>query len=153
MRYTQLRLLIITALAFAGFFGTHSAAAQGKAAGFNVRLEVISEADGLPVIGATCQMTDYGIYAVSDLDGLAVLEKVPSGKATLLVQLLGYEDFKQEINVARDTSMTIKLQESSLMLEQVVVTATASAAAAQSRAVMASMWGSSFAARLHWAPK
>jgi len=128
MRYTQLRLLIITALTLAGLLAGRPAAAQGKAAGFNVKLEVISETDKLPVIGATCQMTDYGIYAVTDLDGLAVLEKVPSGKATLFVQLLGYEDSKQEILVARDTTIKVMLQESSLMLEQVVVTATASAA-------------------------
>ena len=128
MRYTQLRLLIITSLTFAGLLVGRTAAAQGKAAGFNVKLEVISETDKLPVIGATCQMTDYGIYAVTDLDGLAVLEKVPSGKATLFVQLLGYEDSKQEILVARDTTLQVMLQESSLMLEQVVVTATASAA-------------------------
>ena len=128
MRYTQLRLLIITSLTLAGLLVGRTAAAQGKAAGFNVKLEVISEADKLPVIGATCQMTDYGIYAVTDLDGLAVLEKVPSGKATLLVQLLGYEDSKQFIVVERDTTLQVMLQESSLMLEQVVVTATASAA-------------------------
>ena len=128
MRYTQLRLLIITSLTFAGLLVGRTAAAQGKAAGFNVKLEVISETDKLPVIGATCQMTDYGIYAVTDLDGLAVLEKVPGGKATLLVQLLGYEDSKQVIVVERDTTLQVMLQESSLMLEQVVVTATASAA-------------------------
>ena len=128
MRYTQLRLLIITSLTLAGLLVGRTAAAQGKAAGFNVALEVISEADKLPVIGATCQMTDYGIYAVTDLDGLAVLEKVPGGKATLLVQLLGYEDSRQVIMVERDTTLQVMLQESSLMLEQVVVTATASAA-------------------------
>ena len=128
MRYTQLRLLIITSLTLAGLLVGRTAAAQGKAAGFNVKLEVISETDKLPVIGATCQMTDYGIYAVTDLDGLAVLEKVPSGKAMLLVQLLGYEDSRQVIMVERDTTLQVMLQESSLMLEQVVVTATASAA-------------------------
>ena len=128
MRNTQLRLLFIFALLLVGLAIPQRAFSQGKAAGFNVRLEVFSDTDKQPVIGATAQLTDYGIYAISDLDGIAVLEKVPAGKANLFVQLLGYEDFKQEIKVARDTTITVMLQESSLMLEQVVVTATASAA-------------------------
>ena len=128
MKDTHFRLSVLFFLILLGLVIPQKGAAQGKKAGYNISLTVISEADEQPVIGATCQMTDYGIYAVTDLDGLATLEKVPAGKVTLFVQLLGYEDFKQEISVTRDTTIAVALQESSLMLEQVVVTATASAA-------------------------
>ena len=128
MKDTTLRFFIIAVTVLAGLFPARVAMAQGKTAGLKVKLEVFSEADSQPVIGAACQLTDYGIYAMTDLDGQAVFEKVPSGKATLLVQLLGYEDYTQTLTFSRDTTLKVMLQESSLMLEQVVVTATASAA-------------------------
>ncbi len=128
MKITPLRFVSLVAMVFSGMLLSTEARAQAKQNGLNVKLEVFSEADEQPVIGATAQLTDYGIYAMTDLDGIAVLEKVPVGKTTLLVQLLGYEDSKQELNFTRDTTIRVMLQESSLMLEQVVVTATASAA-------------------------
>ena len=68
---------------------------QNRNQGLNLKITVISDADGQPVPGASCVLPDYGIYAMADLDGLAILEKVPAGKATLEIQMLGYEDFKQ----------------------------------------------------------
>lgn len=101
---------------------------QNRNQGLNLKITVISDADGQPVPGASCVLPDYGIYAMADLDGLAILEKVPAGKATLEIQMLGYEDFKQGYVFKADSTFTVKLKESSLALDEVVVTATASAA-------------------------
>ena len=101
---------------------------QSKGRGVNLKLTVLSDTDGQPVIGAACLLTDYGIYDISDEHGTVRLEKVPVGKATLLVQILGYEDFQKTYNFQRDSTFTIRIQESTLALEEVVVTAKSSAA-------------------------
>ena len=75
------------------------ASAQSKSSLVTLKINVISESDGEPVIGAACQLPDYGIFAVTDLDGLGVMEKVPAGNATLTVQMLGYEDYKQQFQI------------------------------------------------------
>ena len=105
-----------------------AALGQNRNQALNLKITVISDADGQPVPGASCVLPDYGIYAMADLDGLAILEKVPAGKASLEIQMLGYEDFKQTYVFKADSTFTIKLKESSLALDEVVVTATASAA-------------------------
>ena len=105
-----------------------AALGQNRNQALNLKITVISDADGQPVPGASCVLPDYGIYAMADLDGLAILEKVPAGKASLGIQMLGYEDFKQTYVFKADSTFTIKLKESSLALDEVVVTATASAA-------------------------
>lgn len=115
------------------------ASAQSKSSLVTLKINVISESDGEPVIGAACQLPDYGIFAVTDLDGLGVMEKVPAGNATLTVQMLGYEDYKQQFHFAKDSTLTVLLQESSLTLEQVVVTATASAAGSSTSSTVGRM--------------
>ena len=116
-------LLLVLCLLLVG-----KAYGQVKGSSLTLHVNIMSDADGQPVPGASCQLTDYGIFAMADLDGNAVLEKVPRGKATLEVQMLGYEDFKQTFVFQSDSTFTVKIKESSLVLDQVVVTATASAA-------------------------
>ena len=101
---------------------------QNRNQSHNLRVTVMSDSDGQPVPGASCVLTDYGIFAMADLDGVAILEKVPSGKATMQIQMLGYEDFKQSYVFRSDTTFTVRIKESSLALDEVVVTAKASAA-------------------------
>ena len=106
------------------------ASAQSKSKAVTLKLKVLSDTDGQPVIGASCLLTDYGIYGISDEEGRVRLEKVPVGKATLLVQILGYEDFRQTYNFQKDSTFTVRILESTLALEEVVVTAKPSAAGA-----------------------
>ena len=106
--------------------GTANAQEKGKS--LTIKVSTVSGTDGQPVAGAFCMLPDYGIFAVSDADGRAVLEKVPAGKASLSVQMLGFEDWLQSFTFTKDSTYTVTLSESSLVLEQVVVTATASAA-------------------------
>lgn len=124
---------VLVLLAASLLLGGPTARAQGKGKSLTVRLTVLSDTDGLPVIGAACVLPDYGIYSITDPDGIAVLQKVPSGKTTLEIQCLGFEDYKQTYDFQGDEELTVRIQESNLVLEQVVVTATASAAGSSTR--------------------
>ena len=122
--------LLVSLVLLLSFLAWQPAGAQSKGKSVNLKLRILSDTDGLPVIGASCLLTDYGIYDISDEEGRVQLDKVPVGKASLLVQILGYEDFQQAYNFQKDTTFTIRIQESSLALEEVVVTAKPSAAGA-----------------------
>ncbi len=102
--------------------------AQNRSGSVQLHIKVCSDTDGEPLAGAACLMGEHGIFAVTEPDGTALLEKIPRGKATLTVQMLGFEDFSALMNFRRDSVLTIRLKESSLALEQVVVTAVPSAA-------------------------
>ena len=119
-------ILCTIALIAALLGGGGRAAAQNK--NLNLKITVLSNTDGQPVVGASCLLTDYGIFSITDPDGKADLNKVPKGKASLSVQMLGYEDYLETFQFTKDSTLVIHLDESSLALEQVVVTAKASAA-------------------------
>lgn len=105
-----------------------TASGQTRVKAVTLKVKIISATDGQPVTGASCLVTDYGIFDIADQDGNVSLEKVPAGKAEILIQILGFEDYKETLNIQRDSSLTIRILESSLTLEQVVVTAKSSAA-------------------------
>ncbi|MDD5950687.1 MAG: TonB-dependent receptor [Bacteroidales bacterium] len=101
---------------------------SGRKAAVELTLNVSSQEDGEPVAGASCILPDYGLFAMTDYKGQAVIERIPAGKTRVQVQILGYRDFEQEVELSNDRTLPVKLFVSSLALEQVVVTATSSAA-------------------------
>jgi outer membrane receptor protein involved in Fe transport len=109
------------------FFGS-TASAQSRAKSLTLQLTVLSDTDGQPVTGAACLLPDYGIFAITDAEGKARLEKVPAGDATLSIQMLGYEDFAEMFRFRSDSTFSVRILESTLALEEVVVTAKPSAA-------------------------
>jgi len=125
-RFFPLALAAFLSMAF--LFHGNMAAAQSRAKSLTVQLTVLSDTDKQPVPGAACLLTDYGIFAISDADGSARLEKVPAGEATLSIQMLGFEDYSAKFRFQKDTVLTVRIQESTLALEEVVVTAKSSAA-------------------------
>lgn len=85
----------------------------------------ITEAgSGDPVIGAVVRIgTDY-LWASTDIEGEFTFENVESGKHELEASCLGYVSVLMEIDVNKDIeNLEIKLHESSLALDEVVVTA------------------------------
>ena len=119
-------LALLLALLFLGAEG--SVYAQNRAKPLTLHVTVVSDTDRQPVAGAACLLTDYGIFAITDADGRASLEKVPAGDATLSIQMLGFEDFAEMFRFRSDSTFTVTIQESTLALEEVVVTAKPSAA-------------------------
>ena len=120
--------LVLLAILLAILFCGNTARAQSKAKSLTLQLTVLSDTDEQPVAGAACLLTDYGIFAITDADGRARLEKVPVGDATLSIQMLGFEDFTEMFRFRSDSTFTVRIQESTLALEEVVVTAKPSAA-------------------------
>lgn len=121
-------ILIPLAILMAFFFHGTPALAQSKAKSLTLELTVLSDTDKQPVAGAACLLADYGIFAITDAEGRAKLEKVPSGDATLSIQMLGFEDFAEMMRFRSDSTFTVRILESTLALEEVVVTAKPSAA-------------------------
>ena len=105
-------LAILMALLFCG----NMARAQSRAKSLTLQLTVVSDTDKQPVAGAACMLTDYGIFAITDAEGRARLEKVPVGDATLSIQMLGFEDFTEMFRFRSDSTFTVRIQESTLAL-------------------------------------
>ena len=120
--------LTLAILLMALFFHGNTVLAQPRTKSLTLQLTVLSDTDKQPVAGAACLLTDYGIFAITDGDGKARLEKVPAGDATLSIQMLGFEDFTEMMRFRSDSTFTVRIQESTLALEEVVVTAKSSAA-------------------------
>ena len=67
--------LVLLATLLAILFCGNTARAQSKAKSLNLQLTVVSDTDKQPVAGAACLLTDYGIFAITDGEGRARLEK------------------------------------------------------------------------------
>ena len=85
---------------------------------------IIDAGSGDPVIGAVVRIgTDY-LWASTDIEGEFTFDNVESGKHELEASCLGYVSVLMEIDVNKDIeNLEIKLHESSLALDEVVVTA------------------------------
>lgn len=79
----------------------------------------VQDETGFPIPGANVLIKGTTKGTVTDLDGLFSLELGP-GENTLVISYIGYE--KVEVNVANQSEITIKLNES-IQLSEVVITA------------------------------
>lgn len=78
---------------------------------------------GLPVIGVNVKIKGMTIGAITDLDGNFTLKDVPEN-AVLVVSYVGYKE--QEIKVGTQSHLSIKLQEDTELIDEVVVVGYAS---------------------------
>ena len=85
---------------------------------------IIDAGSGDPVIGAVVRIgTDY-LWASTDIEGEFTFDNVEPGKHELEASCLGYVSVLMEIDVNKDIeNLEIKLHESSLALDEVIVTA------------------------------
>lgn len=103
--------------------------AQGKK-NFSLKISVFDKSTKEPMIAAVCQIKSLGMFAVTDVNGVAVINNIPSGEIGIEVQSLGYQPYSKLIMVAKDLAISVPLEETSLSLNEVTVTAKASAAGA-----------------------
>ncbi len=76
-----------------------------------------------PLQGAVVKIPEYGLWAVTDEKGRAVIRKVPDGKVKLECSILGY--VTSELTVAvPGPEVRLKMEEQSFSIEDVVVVAT-----------------------------
>ena len=94
--------------------------------GRNVSLTGIVTEQGtdIPVIGAAVRLGEDYLWTTTDLDGKFSLNKIQLGTYVLEVACLGYVTATIEVDLDKDIeNLKITLHESSLALDEVVVTA------------------------------
>ena len=85
---------------------------------------VTDEADGKSVEFASVLMKENGLWAVTDANGYFHIKDVPTGKAVLTIQCLGYVRRELALVITKDMPrMRIKLKQKSLKVDEVTITA------------------------------
>ena len=85
---------------------------------------VTDEADGKSVEFASVLMKENGLWAVTDANGYFHIKDVPTGKAVLTIQCLGYVRRELALVITKDMPrMRIKLKQESLKVDEVTITA------------------------------
>lgn len=98
--------------------------AQQNRALFSISGKVVDAKTGEPVIGAAVNVEDTGIWAISDENGKFFLPDVRPGDYAVQFSCLGFVDKRLSFVVKKDIpNLTIKLDQNTLALNSVVVTA------------------------------
>jgi TonB-linked SusC/RagA family outer membrane protein len=85
---------------------------------------VTDETNGRPLVGAQVLVVGTGLGGLTNADGRYALGEVPVGERTVEVQLLGYGQAQQTVQVPADGTVTADFQlgASAIALDEVVVT-------------------------------
>lgn len=98
--------------------------AQQNRALFSISGKVVDAKTGEPVIGAAVNVEDTGIWAISDENGTFFLPDIRPGDYAVQFSCLGFVDNRLSFVVKKDIpNLTIKLDQNTLALNSVVVTA------------------------------
>ena len=85
---------------------------------------ITDEATKQSIEFASILMKDNGRWAVTDANGRFTLKNVPTGKATLTIQCLGYATRSFVLDVKHDMkTLNIRLRQENLRLDEVTITA------------------------------
>ena len=89
-----------------------------------ITVSVTERATREPIVMGTVVLEPAALSAVTDMKGEATIANVPQGRYTLIVRYVGFEPYRQQINVTNlDLHLRVVLTESSLALKEVTVTA------------------------------
>ena len=105
------------------FFGVFAFANLSDFGGFSIGGR-IADSNGNPLVGATVVVDNTLLGVSSGKDGSFVINRLKSGNYTLVVSYMGYDTKKVDVTVNDNVYVNIILNESSLMCEEVVVSAT-----------------------------
>lgn len=94
-----------------------------QTAGHEVRIQLFERGNKQPLPMATTVVKPLGSYAVTDMEGVAVLKNIPTGQYTLEISYIGFETVHRAINVEEDLNLIIRMMPTSLALKEVVVVA------------------------------
>ena len=121
MQMKLFRHILLIALVFSA---VQTAVAQQSRQTYSIRGKVIDAKTGEAVIGAAVNVEDTGIWAISDENGAFSLTEIRPGTYSVVFSCLGFVDKKLSFIVRKDIpSLTIKLDQNTLALNSVVVTA------------------------------
>ena len=91
---------------------------------FSVRGVVTNEETGEPLAGAAVMLARTNKAVATDLEGNFLLNNVPAGAYTLNVSFIGYETYRQPLEISQDIMLEISLKEQAILADEVIVTAT-----------------------------
>lgn len=91
---------------------------------YNQILKGQIEVDGAGFPGATVQLitTEYG--TISDGNGYFVFENIPSGSYVLEIRSVGFKMVRKQIEIPSNKHLKVTLEESTLTMDEVIVTGT-----------------------------
>jgi outer membrane receptor protein involved in Fe transport len=84
----------------------------------------VMEKSGEKIELVAIQLKELNLWTTSNNQGIFIFEKVPQGSYTLQAVCLGYEPFEKAVNIdSQSREYTVTMVQSSLALDEVVVTA------------------------------
>ena len=90
----------------------------------DIRITVTEKKSHEPIIMGTVMLNPIGLGVVTNMEGVAVLSNVPNGQYTLAVSYVGFQTRQIQVRVdGKDLAMKVELEEASLTLKEVSVTA------------------------------
>ena len=124
MTFIMKRRPFYTALLFSGLLFLLSGLMAFPQTG-TIRGSIYEKETGEPVIFTNVYLKGTSIGAASDVNGLYVISRIPTGNYTLLVTSLGYDTLTMEVGVRADEIIikNLYLSKASFMLEEVSVSA------------------------------
>ena len=90
---------------------------------YKIEIHVTEQDSREAVVMGTVSLKPAGIMAVTDIDGKALIQNVPSGEYLLNVTYVGYETINRRIRVDRNLTLNLRMVPTSLALKEVTVTA------------------------------
>ncbi|MEM0993793.1 MAG: TonB-dependent receptor [Bacteroidota bacterium] len=87
---------------------------------------MVTDASGMPAIGAYIELAKTDYRAVTDVEGQFVIEKIAQGDYTLTVSYVSAENYTQAISISKSNptlELNLQLEESTNVLGEVVVKA------------------------------
>ncbi|AXT49775.1 TonB-dependent receptor [Aquimarina sp. BL5] len=85
-----------------------------------LKMKVLSESNSEPLIGATIYSAQIEKGSVTDLDGMATINEIPSGTYDFIISFLGFESVQKSIKIPYTEVLVIKLKEGE-SLEEIVL--------------------------------
>ncbi len=106
-----LAILMITGLAYAQDSGTVSG--------------TVLDINGSPLTGATVQITELKLGAITDFDGKYIIANVPAGTHSVSISYVGYKSIENSVTVVsgQNTELNSTLEDGENVLDEVVITA------------------------------
>lgn len=121
--------LIIIILIIVSAFGIREASAQEKV---TVRGKISDADNQSPILYANITFPELALGTTSNESGEFVIRSVPIGTYKFSVTNIGYKEFTLTISLKQDVTMNVKLEQQSLGLKEVIVTAEQSTSGATS---------------------
>lgn len=97
--------------------------AQNKQQNSSITIRVLDNATKDTLPGAICKIEALGVFGMANINGIAKLPNIPSGKWKIVTKILGFKEKEITVVVSKDLQLIIRLDEQSLTLDNVVVTA------------------------------